>query len=47
MEQNELTGRVDNFRKGAGLMEGAYEGRRFNDTDIYKVVEAASYVIAQ
>ena len=47
MEQNELTGRVDNFRKGAGLMEGPYEGRRFNDTDIYKVVEAASYAIAQ
>jgi len=47
IEQNELTGRVDNFRKGAGLMEGAYEGRRFNDTDIYKVVEAASYAIAQ
>ncbi len=47
MEQNELTGRVDNFRKGAGLMEGAYEGRRFNDTDIYKVIEAASYAINQ
>jgi len=47
MEQNELTGRVDNFRKGAGLLEGAYEGRRFNDTDIYKVLEAASYAVAQ
>ncbi len=47
MEQNEITGRVDNFRKGAGLMEGRYEGRRFNDTDIYKVVEAASYAINQ
>ncbi len=47
MEQNELTGRVDNFRKGAGLMDGAYEGRRFNDTEIYTVVEAASYAIAQ
>lgn len=47
MEQNELTGRVDNFRKAAGLIDGAYEGRRFNDTDIYKVLEAASYAIAQ
>ncbi len=46
MEQNESTGRVDNFRKGAGLMEGEYLGRRFNDTDIYKVVEAAAYSLA-
>ena len=43
LEQNEKTGRVDNFRKGAGLMPGDYSGRRFNDTDIYKIVEAASY----
>jgi len=42
MRENESTGRVDNFRKAAGLMAGAYLGRRFNDTDIYKVVEAAS-----
>lgn len=46
MAQNESTGRVDNFRKGAGLMPGDYIGRRFNDTDIYKVVEAASYALA-
>jgi len=43
LAQNESTGRVDNFRKGAGLMDGAYDGRRFNDTDIYKIIEAASY----
>lgn len=47
MRQNEETGRVDNLRKGAGLMEGAYQGRRFNDTDVYKVLEAASYAIAR
>lgn len=46
MAQNEATGRVDNLRKGAGLMDGPYEGRRFNDTDVYKIVEAASYAIA-
>src|SRR5262252_9199454 len=43
LDQNEKTGRVDNLRKGAGLMPGDYVGRRFNDTDIYKIVEAASY----
>lgn len=47
MRQNEETGRVDNLRKGAGLVEGPYEGRRFNDTDLYKVIEAASYALAQ
>jgi uncharacterized protein len=47
LKQNETTGRVDNFRKGAGLMPGDYQGRRFNDTDIYKIVEAASYSLAE
>jgi DUF1680 family protein len=42
MRENETTGRVDNFRKAARQMSGAYSGRRFNDTDIYKIVEAAS-----
>ena len=45
LEQNETTGRVDNFRKAAGLLEGPYVGRRFNDTDVYKVIEAASYTL--
>jgi DUF1680 family protein len=47
LRENEETGRVDNFRKAAGLEEGKYEGRRFNDTDTYKVIEAASYALAQ
>jgi len=46
LKQNETTGRVDNFRKGAGLMPGDYQGRRFNDTDIYKIIEAASFSLA-
>ncbi|HUL75365.1 MAG TPA: beta-L-arabinofuranosidase domain-containing protein, partial [Vicinamibacterales bacterium] len=43
LQENETTGRVDNLRKGAGLMPGDYVGRRFNDTDVYKIIEAASY----
>jgi DUF1680 family protein len=43
MKKNEETGRVDNFRKAAGLMKGAYLGKRYNDTDVYKVIEGASY----
>jgi len=46
LKQNETTGRVDNFRKGAGLMPGDYQGRRFNDTDIYKIIEAASFSLS-
>ncbi|HEX5215565.1 MAG TPA: beta-L-arabinofuranosidase domain-containing protein, partial [Vicinamibacterales bacterium] len=46
LDQNEKTGRVDNLRKGAGQMPGEYQGRRFNDTDIYKIIEAASYSLA-
>ena len=42
-DQNEKTGRTDNMRKGAGLMPGDYQGRRFNDTDVYKIIEAASF----
>ena len=42
-DQNEITGRTDNLRKGAGLKTGEYQGRRFNDTDVYKIIEAASF----
>ncbi len=40
------TGRIDNFLKAAGKMKGEYEGYYFNDSDVYKVVEAAAYVLA-
>lgn len=46
MRQNELTGRVDNFLKAAHAISGQYKGHRYDDTDIYKVIEAASYALA-
>lgn len=46
-QQNEETGRVVNFERAAGLASGPYEGRRFNDTDIYKWIEAASYSLTR
>jgi DUF1680 family protein len=47
-EQNAATGRVANFARAARRAPGSYEGRRFNDTDVYKAIEAASYsLIAQ
>jgi DUF1680 family protein len=37
------TGRIDNFAKAGGLMEGNFEGIYFNDSDLYKVIEGAAY----
>ena len=42
-EQNETTGRLDNFLKAADTAEGFYQGERYNDTDVYKVLEGAAY----
>ena len=46
MRQNELTGRIDNFLKAAKKKPGPYQGQRYNDTDVYKVIEAASWSLA-
>ena len=43
IDKNEETGRVDNFAFAAGRKEGTYKGRRFNDTDVYKVIEGIAY----
>jgi uncharacterized protein len=40
------TGRIDNFAKAGKLMEGKFQGLMFNDSDLYKVLEAASYSLA-
>ena len=39
----EETGRIRNFEKAAGLIEGKHEGIYFNDSDVYKVMEGAAY----
>ncbi|MDH5384591.1 MAG: glycoside hydrolase family 127 protein [Candidatus Aminicenantes bacterium] len=46
MQQNEETGRVDNFAIAGGLKDGEYKGERYNDTDVYKVMEGAAYTLA-
>lgn len=44
----EQFGRVDNFRKAAGLMAGPFVGTHpGDDTDLYKAIEGASYSLAQ
>jgi hypothetical protein len=42
-KKNEETGRIDNFAIAGGLIKGKYRGERYNDTDVYKPIEGASY----
>ena len=39
----EETGRIRNFAIAGGLEEGEFEGIFFNDSDVFKVIEGASY----
>ncbi len=45
-QQCEATGRLNNFRRAAGSYKGAFEGIFFNDSDVYKWLEAASWTLA-
>ena len=40
------TGRLDNFAIAGGLKPGAHRGQRYDDSDVYKVIEGASYALA-
>jgi DUF1680 family protein len=42
----EDTGRIDNFAKAGGLMPGQFQGRPYDDSDVYKVIEGAAYSLA-
>jgi DUF1680 family protein len=42
----EQTGRLDNFRRAAGTARGPFQGLYFNDSDVYKWLEAASWSLA-
>jgi DUF1680 family protein len=42
----EETGRIDNFAKAGKLMPGEFRGTPFDDSDVFKVVEGASYTLA-
>lgn len=44
IEQSTITGRIKNFEIAGGLQEGSFCSEYlFDDTDIYKIIEAASY----
>jgi DUF1680 family protein len=42
----EETGRLDNFRRASGKIEVPFRGLYFNDSDVYKWLEAASWSLA-
>ena len=44
--KSEETGRLNNFAKAGGLMEGKHQGIFFNDSDVFKIVEGAAYTLA-
>ena len=43
----EETGRIANFEKAARREKGGFKGIPFDDSDVYKVIEGASYTLAQ
>lgn len=43
-DKSEDEGRIRNFEVAGGLRQGSYEGKMpFDDTDVYKLIEGASY----
>ncbi|MBU0616292.1 MAG: glycoside hydrolase family 127 protein [Planctomycetes bacterium] len=44
-QQCDETGRLGNFDRAAGKIEGKFEGLFFNDSDVYKVIEGAAYAL--
>ena len=46
-QQCEATGRIDNFRRASGKKQGVpFHGIYFNDSDVYKWIEACSWQLA-
>ena len=45
-KQIEAMGLIDNFAIAGGLKEGAFKGRQYHDSEVFKVIEGASYTLA-
>ncbi len=46
-EKCEETHRIANFAIAGGLMDGTFEGIRYNDSDVFKIMEGAAYSLQQ
>ena len=45
-EKCEETKRIQNFEVAGGMKEGEFIGIRYNDSDVFKIMEGAAYSIA-
>lgn len=45
-KQCEKTGRIENFLKAAKRSPGYFQGNAFDDSDVFKTIEAASYMLS-
>jgi uncharacterized protein len=45
-KQCETTGRITNFQRAAGQIQGDFQGLYFNDSDVYKWLEAVAWWLA-
>ncbi len=45
--QCEQTGRIDNFAVAGGLKKGKHTGERYNDSDVFKIIEGACYSLME
>jgi DUF1680 family protein len=46
LRQCQETGRIANFRRASGKIQGDFQGIFFNDSDVYKLAEAMAYSLA-
>jgi len=46
-DQCEKTGRIENFANAANQVKRKFKGIPYNDSDVFKVVEGAAYILAQ
>jgi hypothetical protein len=46
LQKCEETGRIANFKRAARLEQGPFQGIRFDDSDVYKVLEGVGYCLA-
>lgn len=45
LKKCEDTGRFENFAVAAGIKKGKFQGIYFNDSDVFKIIEGASYIL--
>ena len=46
-QKSEETGRISNFASAGGLEEGPHQGKHYDDSDVFKIIEGASYSLSQ